>query len=211
MYKPLIAIMCLSLVFLWRAQAQQVISNGGGSFQNGGATMTFTIGETVIATFSQSNGIMSQGFNQAQMAPELQVQAEVGTLISGAELLFELVEPGESSTLILTLRNLGNGPLSINGLNFMGDPVFSIEGNPSLPIVLAAAAEQVLIVSFNPVDANDYTGLLRIESTDPNVNPFTINLRGNALIVDLPVMSWPATLLISLVLLGLSILSIRVL
>jgi hypothetical protein len=76
--------MCWALLSIGPAQAQQVLSSGGGSFQSSEATMTFTVGETVIATFSQSNGIMTQGFNQAQLAPELQVQAESGNLISGA-------------------------------------------------------------------------------------------------------------------------------
>jgi hypothetical protein len=174
--------------------------------------MTFTVGETVIATFSQSNGIMTQGFNQAQLAPELQVQAESGNLISGAELFFATVEPGEGSTLVLTIRNAGNGPFSITALNFAGDPFFTIEGGPTLPLVLPAGGEQILTLRFSPDEAADYTGRLSIEHTDAGATqPWVLNLRASAVIADLPLMPWWATLLISLVLIGVSIRSIRVL
>lgn len=174
--------------------------------------MTFTVGETVISTFTQPNGTMTQGFNQAQLAPELQVQAESGALISGAELLFATVEPGGNSTLVLTIRNAGNGPFSISALNFTGDPVFSIEESISFPLTLQPADEQVLTLRFSPDQADDYLGQLSIEHTDAGATqPFILNLRASAMIADLPLMPWWATLLISLALIGVAIRSIRIL
>jgi hypothetical protein len=74
MKKDLFATMCVALISLYPLSAQQVISSGGGSFENGGATITFTVGETVISTFSQLNGSMTQGFNQAQLAAEIEAR-----------------------------------------------------------------------------------------------------------------------------------------
>jgi hypothetical protein len=74
MYKPLFAVIFLIAALTISLPAQQVISSGGGSFENGGATITFTVGETVISTFSQLNGSMTQGFNQAQLAAEIEAR-----------------------------------------------------------------------------------------------------------------------------------------
>ena len=202
--------MCLGLLWMSPAQAQQVLSNGGGSFENGGTTMTFTIGETVIGTFSQANGIMTQGFNQAQLAPELQLIAESGALISGAELLFSTIEPGGSINLVLTIRNGGNGPFSISALNFTGDPVFTIDESISFPLTLQASGEQMLTLRFSPEQADDYSGQLTIEHTDAGATqPFIVNLSASAIIADLPLMPWSATLLLSLLVISLAIRSIR--
>lgn len=204
--------MCWALLSMSPAQAQQVLSNGGGSFENGGTTMTFTVGETVISTFSQSNGIMTQGFNQAQLAPELQVEAESGALISDAELLFSIIEPGGSGTLVLTIRNAGNGPFSISALNFTGDPVFTIDESISFPLTLPASGEQVLTLRFSPDQPDDYVGQLTIEHTDVGASqPFILNLSASAMIADLPLMPWWATILLSLALIGVAIRSIRIL
>ena len=214
MYKSLLALalMWLSLLSMSSVQAQQVLSNGGGSFENGGTTMTFTVGETVISTFNQSNGTMIQGFNQAQLAPELQVEAESGVLISGAELLFPTIEPGGSSTLVLTIRNAGNGPFSISALDFTGDPVFTIDESISFPLTLQASGEQMLTLRFSPNQADDYVGQLTIEHTDAGATqPFIVNLSASAIIADLPLMSWSATLLLSLLVISLAIRSIRIL
>jgi hypothetical protein len=213
MHKTLFAAMFLIAALTISLPAQQVLSNGGGSFENGGAIMTFTVGETVISTFTQPNGpSLTQGFNQAQQAPELQVQAESGILISGAELLFSTVEPGSSSTLQVTIRNAGNGPFQITGFNFTGASVFSIEESISLPLVLPAAGEQILTLRFSPDQADDYLGQLSIEHTDVGATqPFILNLNASAVIADLPLMPWWATMLLSLTLIGVAIRNIRIL
>jgi hypothetical protein len=155
---------------------------------------------------------MIQGFNQAQLAPELQVEAESGTLISGAELLFSTIEPGGSSTLVLTIRNAGNGPFSISALDFTGDPVFTIDESISFPLTLQASGEQMLTLRFSPNQADDYVGQLTIEHTDAGATqPFIVNLSASAIIADLPLMPWWATMMLSVALIGIAIRSIRIL
>lgn len=209
MHKHLLATTCLVFVWIWSLQAQQVLSSGGGSFQSTEATMTFTIGETVISSFINPNATLTQGFNQAQLAAEIQVLSEAGPLTSGAELLFATVEPDGSSTLLLTIRNTGNDPLGVSALNFNGDPVFSIDGPPILPLVLPVGTEQVLTLRFSPAEVSDYTGQLSMEHTDTDASPWILNLRASAVIFDLPVMPLGGILLLSLSLLGLAVRSIR--
>jgi hypothetical protein len=140
------------------------------------------------------------------------VEAESGVLISGAELLFPTIEPGGSSTLVLTIRNAGNGPFSISALDFTGDPVFTIDESISFPLTLQALGEQRLTLRFSPDQVDNYSGQLTIEHTDAGANqPFIVNLRASAIIADLPLMPWSATLLISLALIGVAIRSIRIL
>lgn len=209
MHKHLLATTCLVFACVWSLQAQRVVSSGGGSFQSTEATMTFTIGETVISSFINPNATMTQGFNQAQLAGEIEVRDEAGPLTSGAELLFATVEPDGSSTLQVTIRNTGNDPLRVSALTFSGDPVFSIDGAPSLPIVLQPGTEQVLTLRFSPDQVADYTGQLSIEHTDTDASPWILNLRASAVIFDLPVMPLGGILLLSLSLLGLAVRSIR--
>lgn len=209
MYKTLYAAMFLIAALTISLPAQQVVSSGGGSFQSSQATMTFTIGETVISSFSQSNAIMTQGFNQAQLAAEIEVRDDTGPLASGAELLFATVEPGGSSTLLLTIRNTGNDPLRVSALTFSGDPVFSIEGPPILPLVLPAGTEQMLTLRFSPAEVADYTGQLSMEHSDTAASPLTFILSASAVIFDLPVMPFGGILLLLLSIVGLAVRSIR--
>jgi len=45
-------------------QGQEVISSQGDSYTNGNGNIDFTIGEVVIATASDGNNDMTQGFHQ---------------------------------------------------------------------------------------------------------------------------------------------------
>ena len=209
MHKHLLTVVCLALIATCPAHAQQVLSNGGGSFENGGTTMTFTVGETVIATFSQPNGIMTQGFNQS-LNPELQLLDEAGNLACGGDVLFPTVEPGDNSTVSLSIRNESStDPLSITALDFSGAPVFSIESPPSLPLAIPAGQEVGLSLRFSPDQADDFMGILSIINTDLDEGTCLVNLSGSAQIVDLPALPLPAILLLGLSVLALGISSLR--
>lgn len=78
--KNLIVIGCSMLTF--SALSQEVISSQGDSYSNANASIDFTIGETVIATVSDGNYDLTQGFHQTHwyfagvedLAPQLTVQ-----------------------------------------------------------------------------------------------------------------------------------------
>lgn len=62
----LIFVFSLWSVFL-PAQQHQVISTAGGSFENSSGSISFTVGECIIATHSSNDIIITQGFQQAKL------------------------------------------------------------------------------------------------------------------------------------------------
>jgi hypothetical protein len=73
MKKPII--ICLfSLLFHLSAAAQEVkpevISSAGGTFQNTGSRLSWTLGEPAIATFATGSAMLSQGFQQPEIVVE---------------------------------------------------------------------------------------------------------------------------------------------
>lgn len=66
------ALVAWALLLASSAQGQQVLGSSGGSFENAESSLTFTIGEPVIATFSQSDITMTNGFHQHHDTPEEQ-------------------------------------------------------------------------------------------------------------------------------------------
>lgn len=209
MKKHLFALLWLTLVCAYPLRAQQVFSNGGGSFQNAEASITFTVGETVISTFTNPNATLTQGFNQA-LDSEIQLEDASGNLGCGGDLLFATVEPGDNSTVLLTIRNESStGPLSIRALDFSGDPVFSIASPPSLPLSIPANQQTELTLQFAPDQANDFTGALSIENNDADEGICIINLSASAQVFDLPALPLPALLLLGMSVLLLGVRSVR--
>ena len=60
----------LTLAFV-EASAQTIshnaIASNGGSFANIGCQLSFTVGETIVATFSSENNVLTQGFQQTEL------------------------------------------------------------------------------------------------------------------------------------------------
>ncbi len=162
--------------------AQQVISSGGGFFQGGGASLSFTIGESVIATFSQSNAQLTQGFNQPLPLPEIQLSVGATDLNCGGDFFFVGVDPGQSSDRQLVIRNEGAGSLSVTALTFGGDAVFNIENGPSTPFSIPPGQQEVLTLRFTPVAEQAYSGTLTILNDDTDESGCIVNLMGTAVI-----------------------------
>jgi hypothetical protein len=57
----------LMLLVSGAAKAQQVIASSGETLQNTSGTLSFTLGELVIDTKTNSNGILTQGFQQTKI------------------------------------------------------------------------------------------------------------------------------------------------
>ena len=69
MKKHLIAVIGLMALLLRPGLAQEVFSSSGTTFQNAEATLSFTLGEPVTATFSNSEATLTHGFQQNQRDP----------------------------------------------------------------------------------------------------------------------------------------------
>jgi len=94
-------------------------------------------------------------------------------------------------------------------LELSGAAVFSLESAPNLPLVIQAGEAYVLNLTFTPEQADDYTGMLRIEHTDIDAGPCVLTLLASAVYADVPALPLPALLLLTFSLLGLSLRSIR--
>jgi hypothetical protein len=65
--KPLFLSLLLFATMVAGAQeiSNQVVSNAGGEFNNSGISMSWTLGEGVIETFSSDEFVLTQGFQQS--------------------------------------------------------------------------------------------------------------------------------------------------
>jgi len=79
--------------------AQQVISNGGSTFQNAQGSLTFTLGEPISATFSQSGTNLTQGFLQPSPPTDRGTQQNTG--------VYELPLMPPAALLLLAIISMG--------------------------------------------------------------------------------------------------------
>lgn len=56
------------LVISFVANSQEVISSSGDHFENGSVSISWTIGESVIETFSGTSVVLTQGFHQSNLS-----------------------------------------------------------------------------------------------------------------------------------------------
>jgi hypothetical protein len=65
--KNTLIILVFVVLSAWAAKAQQVVATTGGYFESASGTVSFTVGEPVIATFQNNEVILTQGFQQPYM------------------------------------------------------------------------------------------------------------------------------------------------
>jgi hypothetical protein len=84
----------------------------------------------------------------------------------------------------VVIKNIGNGPLQVTGLNISGGDSnhFSLDlNNQGLPGELAAGEEAVVIVEYNSGIAGDHNSSIQIQSDDSDESMITLDLSGRAL------------------------------
>lgn len=90
---------------------------------------------------------------------------------------FEDTETTLASELVVTVHNFGDAPLIFNAApELTGSPAFLLDG--ALPDALGPGQEHELPVIFAPETAGTHQASLRIDSNDPNRNPFIFHLTG---------------------------------
>jgi len=62
--KNTLIILVFVVLSAWAAKAQQVVATTGGYFESASGSVSFTVGEPVIATFQNNEIILTQGFQQ---------------------------------------------------------------------------------------------------------------------------------------------------
>jgi len=91
---------------------------------------------------------------------------------------FDEVEIGETSGSFFTIKNRGDGPLSIQDITRTGSDVFTLITNPTGQQIVAGS-EYTVVVQYAPTDgASGHTGGLTITSTDPDESEVDVVLIG---------------------------------
>ncbi|HNS18056.1 MAG TPA: T9SS type A sorting domain-containing protein [Bacteroidales bacterium] len=146
----------VSLLFLlslihW-AQGQQVISSGGNYSEAGGISVSWTLGEPVIATFSNDGLILTQGFQQPTMiigghlltipAGWSGISSWVSPTVPLAEDIFDPVE----NDLIVLLNPYGQVYWPAEGVNQIDPPPADEQGWVSHQGYIVKMEEEVLVL-----------------------------------------------------------------
>ena len=149
-----------------------------------GSSLIRVSGSTSGGASSGSTGLVQQT-QSVEIAPQLQVELADGTpLISGAGSVdFGDIALGEDNTVVLTLRNAGNAPLTALSLSFDGLNGGEFTVIDSVPVELDAGAEVSLTFAHAPAAIGSRGGVLHVASSDPGT-PFDVVLRGTG--VDKP-------------------------
>ena len=67
--KKIYLVFSILSVFLLNVNAQEIISTSGDYFENTDASISWTIGESMIDTYSNGTNILTQGFQQSRLTP----------------------------------------------------------------------------------------------------------------------------------------------
>ncbi|MDI1234097.1 MAG: esterase-like activity of phytase family protein [bacterium] len=122
------------------------------------------------------------------VSPEINIQGNSVTIASGSTTPnlgnntdFGTVNKGSTATKSFVIQNTGAGSLTITSFNFTGANAseFSIIGQPSLPLVIAANGSQTITVQFAPNAAGVRTATMNVASNDADEAAYTFALQGN--------------------------------
>jgi len=155
LFKLIILNVILLLFFHLKAGAQQVISPNGNYFSNNSGSVTYTIGEPVVETYSSANQIITQGFNQYFLL--------VTAVDESAETDFEITAYPNPTSENLTLR--------VNRENRSDLQYLLFDLNGKL-IKSGDIIEAETIIEFEELIAGDY--LLRIVHVNLELKTFKI-------------------------------------
>ena len=86
-----------------------------------------------------------------------------------------------AQSLSVGITNDGVADLEITGISLIGPDLsqFNIDNDGSTPFILSPQDTHYVFLSFNPTSLGEKTAGLRVESDDPDENPFDISLIGN--------------------------------
>lgn len=93
-------------------------------------------------------------------------------------LAFGTVSTGTTSTLPVTISNVGSAPLEVSGATFGAGSSQSFSISTSFPLTIAAGGSFDLPVTFTPGTAGGHGGSLHIASNDPDEATKVLGLTG---------------------------------
>jgi len=100
---------------------------------------------------------------------------------------FGNVEASSSDAETFTIRNQGDGDLTVQWASGLGQP-FEIDptngSGPGDNWVIAPGGTQTFTVTFSPTDEDEFTDILTLHSDDPDEGSYQISLTGTGVIID---------------------------
>ena len=157
----------------------------GGNLQVAGQTTGQSI---TIAALIAYNNLVGKGWTIDVPAPAAAPGPEINVTLDGTSIPtgnvpaiadgsdFGQVAIGSPVTKAVRVENLGDSPLILN-FYFTSGLYFNFVQPGGGGIVLAPGATYLIDVTFNPFSFGVQTGSITINNTDPNENPYIINLR----------------------------------
>ena len=109
--------------------AQQIIASGGDYYQNSNGSVTYTIGEPIIETYSNVSNTLTQGFNQTRLTV-----TELFTIPESNLIISAYPNPAQEYIIIKTNNNndLKYELYDTNGRLITNNSLISEETNISL-------------------------------------------------------------------------------
>lgn len=156
-------------------------------------TVTFTPTSTGTKTasisitnddFDESNYIINlTGSSSTQLSPEINIVENSVMYASNSSFNFGEIVQGNSTLRTFTIQNLGTAALSLTG-----NPIVNVTGtdaamfNITQPTAnsIAAGANILFVVTFNPTSTGTKTATISITNNDSDESSYVINLTGTS-------------------------------
>ena len=104
--------------------------------------------------------------------------ATTGTLVAQtSNVAFGSVAVGQTASTSVTFSNQGTAPVEITQLNITGQS-YSISGQNSLPMTVAANGSVILTIQFSPTASGPVTGQLTLTSNSSSGTSTVVGLSG---------------------------------
>lgn len=139
-------------------------------------TLPATVSGTTKTTGQRWNhyAILESDFNSVNIAVEQ--PAGTSLAVGGSRSLATVA--GGSANLTFTITNSGLGTLELAAITISGDHAGDFVAGAPKTNSLAGRTATSFTVKFTPSNSGVRTAVLRIPNSDPNANPFEINLSG---------------------------------
>ncbi len=111
--------------------------------------------------------------------PEPTPQPVARATISPGELEYGLVSPGDTAEDQVTIGNAGDATLAVVATLVSGSDTFDlVDIESSSALSIDPGSTLTVLVSFSPAAVGDYTGVLTLETSDPNLPVAWVPLHG---------------------------------
>lgn len=92
---------------------------------------------------------------------------------------FGTVLLGATPSQTFTVMNLGGGTLSVNSVSIAGNPFFTLENLPTLPVNLTTGQSTTFMVRYSPTAAGTHTATVTITDNRGGTRQITLGSRDN--------------------------------